>query len=46
MRGVDIAEAVQLLYLMLGFLPTTTTGRAAVRHTKTAATAFSALFCI
>jgi hypothetical protein len=42
----QIAQAVQLLDLMLEHLPTTATGRAAVMMTETAAIAWSALFCI
>jgi hypothetical protein len=46
MPEAEIAKAVQLLDLMLEFLPTTATGRAAVMMTETAATALWALSCI
>ena len=46
MPEAQIAKAVQLPDLMLEFLPTTDTGRAAVMMTETAATALSALSCI
>jgi hypothetical protein len=46
MAEAEIAKAVQLLDLMLEFLPTTATGRAAVMITETEATAWLALFCI
>jgi hypothetical protein len=45
MPEAEIARAVQLLDLMLDFLPTTATGRTALMTTETAATALSALFC-
>jgi hypothetical protein len=45
MPEAEIAKAVQLLHLMLDFLPTTVTGRAAAMTTGTAATASSALCC-
>jgi hypothetical protein len=46
MPEAEIARAVQLLDLMLEFLPTTATGRAAVKMTETAVTALWARFCI
>ena len=46
MPEAEIAKAVQLLDLMLEFLPTMATGRAAVMTTETAAFALSAPFCI
>ena len=46
MPEAEIAKAVQLLDLMLEFLPTTATGRAAVMMTETAVTAWSALYSI
>ena len=46
MPEAHIAQAVQLLDLMLEHLPTTATGRAADMTTEMAATASSALFCI
>jgi hypothetical protein len=46
MAEAQIAQAVQMLDLMLEHLPTTATGRAAVMATETAAIALWALFCI
>jgi hypothetical protein len=45
MLKAQIAKALQLLDLMLEYLPTTATGRAAVMMTGMAATAWSALLC-
>jgi hypothetical protein len=46
MPEAEIGKAVQLLDLMLAFLRTTRTGRAAGMMTATAGTALSALSCI
>ena len=46
MPEAEIAKAVQLLNLMLEFLPTTATGRAAVMMTGTVANVLWELSCI
>jgi hypothetical protein len=46
MPEAKIAQAVQLLDLMLEHFAAMAPGRAAVTMTETAATALSALFCI
>jgi hypothetical protein len=46
MPPAQIAQAVQLLDLMLEYFATTAVGRAAVMMMETAAAALSALFCI